>query len=114
MKVEEDRECTEGIASTPSPPYYAVIFTSLHSEDTRGYDEAAAHMEELAKLQPGFLGIESVRDGLGVTVSYWKDLESIKAWRAADQHVEARRQGRSTWYNAFRVRICRVEREYGT
>lgn len=70
-------------------------------------------MLELARCQPGFLGVESARDGLGITVSYWADLDSIRQWRAQVEHRQAQRLGRERWYSAFRVRIARVEREYG-
>jgi heme-degrading monooxygenase HmoA len=73
----------------------------------------AERMLELARCQPGFLGVESARDGLGITVSYWADLDSIRQWRAQVEHRQAQRLGRERWYSAFRVRIARVEREYG-
>jgi heme-degrading monooxygenase HmoA len=102
------------IASTPKPPYYAVIFTSLRSEGDNGYGEMADRMNELAAQQPGFLGIESVRDGLGITVSYWDSLEAIKHWKANLEHQEAQKSGRERWYSTFRIRIAKVEREYGS
>lgn len=101
------------IAQTPKPPYYAVIFTSLRTDGDQGYGETADRMLELAKEQPGYLGFESARDGLGITVSYWDSLESIRAWKANLEHREAQQKGRSTWYRSFRVRIAKVEREYG-
>lgn len=101
------------IAATPQPPYYAVIFTSLRTEGDNGYARMAERMVELARLQPGFLGMESARDDLGITVSYWADLESIKAWKANAEHQEAQVLGRRQWYSAFRTRICKVERDYG-
>ena len=101
-----------GIADTPEPPYYAVIFTSRLADD-EGYAETAARMAELAARQPGFLGMESVRDGLGLTVSYWRDLDSIAAWKNHVDHAEARHRGREDWYAAYRVRIARVDKEYG-
>jgi heme-degrading monooxygenase HmoA len=100
------------IASTPEPLYYAVIFSSVLTREDNGYGETAARMEELARQQPGFLGFESARDEIGITVSYWRDLESIKAWKAVSEHREAQRRGRQDWYQAYTVRICRVEREY--
>lgn len=99
------------IAKTPEPPYYAVIFTSLLSEDTIGYNEIAEEMVELGSQQVGFLGIESVRDGLGITVSYWRDLESIKNWRENAKHKLAQKKGFETFYQAFATRICKVERD---
>ena len=101
------------IASTPKPPYYAVIFTSVRAQADDDYAETAARMLELAAAQPGFLGVESVSRDLGITVSYWADLASIRAWRADAEHREAQRRGRELWYRHYRVRIARVGREYG-
>lgn len=100
------------IARTPAPPYYAVVFTSLRTEGDLGYGRMADTMEKLAATQPGFLGIESARDGLGITVSYWESLDSIAAWKRNAQHLVAQQRGRDTWYEEFKVRICRVERDY--
>lgn len=101
------------IAATPKPPYYAVIFTSLRTAGDNGYGAMADRMEELAAAQPGFLGIESARDGLGITVSYWESLEAIAAWKRNAEHLEAQRRGRTDWYSGFALRICKVERAYG-
>jgi heme-degrading monooxygenase HmoA len=101
------------IAKTPNPPYYAVIFSSLRSDDIEGYAETAARMVELAAQQPGFLGIESVREELGITVSYWSDLESIKNWKSVAEHRVAQKMGMEKWYSSYMTRIARVERDYG-
>ena len=101
------------IAETPEPPYYAVIFTSRHGDSLDGYREAAARMLELAAAQPGFLGVESAREDLGITVSYWADLESIRRWKAHAEHRAAQQTGIERWYSAYRVRVARVERDYG-
>jgi heme-degrading monooxygenase HmoA len=101
------------IAETPPPPYYAVIFTSLRTDGDNGYGEMAQKMVDLACKQPGFLGVESARDGVGITISYWADLDSIRAWKANVEHREAQTLGRKLWYSAFRTRICKVERDYG-
>jgi heme-degrading monooxygenase HmoA len=101
------------IAETPTPPYYAVVFTSVRTEIDEGYAEMAAAMDELAAKQPGYLGVESAREGVGITVSYWRDLESITAWKRAINHVAAQRLGRERWYATYRVRIALVERDYG-
>jgi len=98
-------------AQTPEPPYYAVIFTSLRSEGDEGYGEMAERMMELAACQEGFLGVESVRDGLGITVSYWRDRDSIERWKVDLEHREAQRLGRERWYRSYRIRIARVEEE---
>ncbi len=101
------------IASTPRPPYYAVIFSNELSNKTEGYEEMAEKMVNLAEKQPGFLGMESVRDGLGITISYWKNLESIKKWKAHTDHLAAQRKGREDWYTAYKTRIAFVDRDYG-
>ena len=100
------------IANTPEPPYYAVIFSSLRNDDIEGYAETAARMVELAALQPGFLGVESAREDLGITISYWSDLESIKKWKAHAEHLEAQRLGMTQWYSDYMTRIALVERDY--
>ncbi len=101
------------LAKTPKPPYFAVIFSSIRTEGDNGYGDMATRMVELASEQPGFLGVESARESMGVTVSYWQDLESIQAWKKNVEHCEARQLGREQWYSEFKVRISRVEREYG-
>ncbi|WP_417212899.1 antibiotic biosynthesis monooxygenase family protein [Bizionia sp.] len=93
-------------------PYYAVIFTSTQTDRIEGYSEMAEKMETLAKQQPGFIGIESARDGLGITVSYWESLDAIKNWKQESEHIIAQQKGREHWYNWYHVRICKVERKY--
>jgi heme-degrading monooxygenase HmoA len=101
------------IANTPTPPYYAVIFTSLRTDVNEGYADTAERMVELAAGQPGFLGVESARDGLGITVSYWESLEAIRAWKNNAEHKLAQKMGLEKWYSSYKTRICKVERDYG-
>jgi heme-degrading monooxygenase HmoA len=101
------------IAQTPQPPYYAVIFSSLRTDDTDNYQKTSDRMVELARQQPGYLGYESSREQLGITVSYWKSLEDIRNWKKNSEHLFAQRQGRERWYQAYKTRICKVERDYG-
>jgi heme-degrading monooxygenase HmoA len=102
----------ETIADTPSPPYFAVIFTSLRTADNNDYAVTAERMLELAADQPGFLGIESAREQLGITVSYWQSLEDIAGWRQHAEHQLAQANGRNRWYRAYQARIAKVERDY--
>jgi heme-degrading monooxygenase HmoA len=97
------------------PPYYAVIFTSQRNSVELGYAKTADRMVELAAQQTGYLGVESVRgtDGLGITVSYWRSLQDIAAWRRQSEHVQARDQGRADWYSHYALRVAKVERAYG-
>ena len=93
-------------------PYYAVIFTNTLTSADKGYAEMAIAMEELAKKQPGYLGFESARDGLGISVSYWESLEDIARWKSNTDHLLAQKKGIKDWYSWYKVRICLVEREY--
>lgn len=102
-------------ARTPPPPYYAVTFTSLRTPDEAGYDEMSERMVALAAQQPGYLGLESTRgpNGLGLTVSYWRGLDDIHAWKAVDEHRRAQQLGRARWYRAYKTRVSRIEYDYG-
>lgn len=97
----------------PQPPYYAVIFTSERTEGDKGYGKMAETMEELASIQPGFIGMESARDSqLGITVSYWESTEAIEAWKNHAMHRLAQQKGKVEWYQHYTVRISKVERAY--
>lgn len=101
-----------GIAKTPQPPYYAVIFASQRTEDDTGYGKMAEKMVELASEQKGFLGVESARDHeLGITVSYWESLDAIKNWKENAAHKIAQERGKKEWYKNFALRVCKVERD---
>jgi heme-degrading monooxygenase HmoA len=100
------------IAKTPSPPYYAVIFSSIRTEVDNGFKEMSDKMIELASRQDGFLGIETASEGIGITVSYWRDLDDVKKWKTNTEHSVARKKGRSDWYQSFKTRIAKVERDY--
>ncbi|MFV0378960.1 MAG: antibiotic biosynthesis monooxygenase family protein [Mangrovibacterium sp.] len=101
------------ISQTPVPPYYAVIFSSVRTPIDEGYSETAKLMLELAAEIDGFLGIESARNELGITVSYWRDLNAIARWRKQTDHQLAQQYGREKWYSAYKTRIALVERDYG-
>jgi heme-degrading monooxygenase HmoA len=99
-------------ATTPKPPYYAVIFTSVRHDGDNDYAETAKQMLELASKQAGFLGFETARQEIGISVSYWSTLEAIQTWNENARHRLAQNRAKD-WYKVFRVRVCRVEREYG-
>lgn len=100
------------MAKTPQTPYYAVIFTSIRTDNDNSYADMSQKMIDLAKQQDGFLGIESAREEIGITVSYWRDLDSIKKWKDNSEHTIAREKGREIWYKSFKTRIAKVERDY--
>jgi heme-degrading monooxygenase HmoA len=97
------------IANTPKPPYYAVIFTSIRTDVADGYNNMADEMLELAAQQEGFLGVESARNEVGITVSYWQNLAAIKKWKENSRHLLAQKYGREKWYEIYKVRICIIE-----
>ncbi len=92
--------------------YYAVIFTTKQTDHTEGYNKMADIMESLAKEQPGFIGIESARSELGITISYWDSLDAITQWKNNAKHLVAQRLGKEKWYEWYHLRICKIEREY--
>ncbi len=90
----------------------AVIFISKLKADAPGYAETARRMVELVKEMPGFLGMESWRDGQGrgVTISWWQSEEDIRRWRDHPAHARARQRGDVEWYADWHIQVCRVER----
>lgn len=102
-------------ATLPAPPYYVVCFSSTRTDGDNGYGTMADAMEQLARQQPGFLGLESTRDanGFGITNAYWTDETSIRNWKNLVDHLAAQRQGRAQWYSHYEVRVAKVERAYG-
>jgi len=108
-------QSTDAHTSLPQPPYYAVIFTSQRtSEDDAGYAAMADRMEQLARAQPGFVGIDSTKNssGFGITVSYWDSLDSIRAWHSNAEHQVAQLRGKEQWYESFQLHVSKVERNY--
>ena len=100
-----------GLAETPEPPYVAVVFSSVASDDHEGYAGTAARMLELAAEQPGYLGVEAAKQGIGITVSYWVDEAAAHAWGRVAEHAVAQREGRERWYADYRLRVATVTAE---
>lgn len=92
--------------------YYAVIFTSTRTDGDKGYSNMAQRMLQIAQQQVGFISVDSAREEIGITVSYWKDIESIKKWKENSEHKIAQQKGKTDWYKNYSVRIAKVEREY--
>jgi heme-degrading monooxygenase HmoA len=97
------------------PGAVAVIFVSQRSAiDPEGYAQAANQMAEAAARFPGYLGAHSARgeDGLGITVSYWADDQSARAWKADADHSSVRERGRAGWYDWYELIVAKVDRAY--
>jgi heme-degrading monooxygenase HmoA len=112
MTLTYRRNIMSEIVKTPNAPYYAVIFTSHRIKGDNGYCQMADRMVKVASQQPGFLGVESARESVGITVSYWSDKESIELWKRHAEHVMAQKQGTKIWYKEFKTRICKVESDH--
>ena len=100
----------------PPAPYYAVIFSSTLADDAEGYGAMADRMVALAREQEGFIDVESASrtsEGFGITVSYWRDLGSIKKWKAQSEHAAAQKMGRDAFYRSYRLRVARVRLRTG-
>ena len=106
----------DGMAHETNGSYYAVIFSSQRTSGDNGYNIMGEKMEQLAAQQPGFIGVESVRDssGSGITISYWESLEAISNWKNNQSHKVAQEKGMQNWYQNYTVKICKVEREYAS
>lgn len=100
------------LARTPEPPYVAVIFTAVRTPAEAGYDAVAAEMDRMAARQNGYLGHDSARSDVGITVSYWRDEDAARAWKQVAEHLSAQRRGRADWYVDYEVRIATVHRAY--
>lgn len=100
---------------TPPPPYHAVIFTSQRTAVDDGYTELNDELYQEALKFDGYIGAETLRnaEGFGVAVLYWRDEESIRQWARYAKHIRAKQTGKEIWYSGYRVRIAKVEREYG-
>ena len=87
----------------PSGSVAVMFVTRLKPEAyDDGYEQTSDRMVELVKEQPGFLGAESARgdDGFGITISYWKDDHSVRAWRENPEHAIAMQKA-TGWYDVY-------------
>ncbi|MEV6244684.1 antibiotic biosynthesis monooxygenase [Streptomyces sp. NPDC051742] len=105
---------TPKLVADIQPPYYTAVFTSVRPEAPEGYSETSSRMQEIVRDVPGFLGYEAARTpgGIGITVAYFRDLESLDAWRLDTEHQAAKAYGREHWYESYSVHIGKVERSY--
>ena len=93
----------------------AVIFCAQRTgDDEAAYQAAAAMMSTLAAEQPGYLGQDHARsdEGMGITVSYWRDDKCARAWRDHPVHKTIREQGRDKWYSEYSLHVTSVTRAY--
>ena len=104
----------EKITKTPPPPYVCAVFTSIRTDIDEGYEKMNDNLFKEIYTISGYLGNESFRDknGFGINVSYWKDINSLKNWRDNQLHIKAQTFGKTKWYKEYKLRISKVQRDY--
>jgi heme-degrading monooxygenase HmoA len=91
-----------------------VLFRSklVPTASNDGYDEMANEMDDLARTMPGFIDVKSFKaeDGERLTVVWWQDEETLRAWREQARHRVAQRTGRERWYEYYKLDVAEVIR----
>jgi heme-degrading monooxygenase HmoA len=84
----------------------------LSGVDGKGYDAMAEEMEKLARSHDGFVDVKAYTadDGERLTLVWWRDRESLRAWAENLRHREAQRQGRDRWYAFYKLEVAEVVR----
>ncbi|MEO7577960.1 MAG: antibiotic biosynthesis monooxygenase [Massilia sp.] len=96
----------------------AVIFEVLPSEGRAGeYFDTAAGLRARLEQVDGFISIERfaslTQPGKLLSLSFWRDEESVRAWRCGDAHRAAQARGREGVFAEYRLRVAQVLRDYG-
>ena len=92
---------------------FAVIFRAKPGQQDEKYNQTVARMRELAFDKYGCLEFIAANDGAQeITISYWKDEQSIKNWKNDSEHLLAQELGRSKWYESYSVQLVEIKREY--
>ncbi|MFM9271429.1 antibiotic biosynthesis monooxygenase family protein [Halomonas elongata] len=96
----------------------AVIFEAQPRPDQRQrYLDIAAELKPLLEGVDGFISIERFQsladaDRL-LSLSFWRDEQAVIEWRRLEAHRAAQQAGRRSVFADYRLRIARVERDYG-
>ena len=96
----------------------AVIFEVIPASGKKDeYLTIAAELKSVLEKIEGFISVErfqSINDpGKMLSLSFWKDEESIKQWRNTEMHRLAQSKGRESVFTDYRLRIANVNRDYG-
>jgi heme-degrading monooxygenase HmoA len=96
----------------------AVIFeVEPHPEHREGYLGTAASLRPILEKMDGFISIERfeslVNPGKILSLSFWRDEESVQRWREVEAHRAAQSAGRKTMFADYRLRVAAVIRDYG-
>ncbi|MBI6550488.1 antibiotic biosynthesis monooxygenase family protein [Xenorhabdus lircayensis] len=96
----------------------AVIFeVEIAENQSKRYFDTAAAIRPLLNTIPGFISVERFQslnhNNKYLSLSYWRDEESIKQWRNTYQHQEAQALGRNGVFADYRLKVAAVIRDYG-
>ena len=90
-----------------------LFFSRLTPEAGEEYVATDQRLMELARSAPGFVDVKSftAADGERLTIVWWKDLETLRAWREDPEHRKAQAKGRALWYRYYDVEVAEMVRE---
>lgn len=92
---------------------YVVIFRAVLRNPDDEYSRIAARLRELALQQFNCIEFVAAMEGANeIALSYWHSEADIKAWKAYAEHAMAQELGRERWYEAYRVQVAQIERDY--
>jgi len=89
-----------------------VLFRSKLVPEPDGYAEMAEEMETLARSMPGFIDVKAYKaeDGERLTVVWWEDETTLRAWRTHARHLVAQQTGRERWYEYYDMNVATIVR----
>jgi heme-degrading monooxygenase HmoA len=99
-------------------PMIAVIFEVYPADGRReAYLDIAALLRPELERQDGFISVERFESlttpGKMLSLSIWRDEESVRNWRCFGKHRDAQRAGRGGVFSDYRLRVAGVIRDYG-
>jgi heme-degrading monooxygenase HmoA len=99
-----------------SDSHVVCIFRSVRTDhSTTEYEEWSTRMDELVVTMPGYIGHTSFRDGAsgtGVTISYFRSMADLVAWKHVPEHLEAQALGRAAFYTEYEIEVAEIVRHY--
>lgn len=88
---------------------YAVIFKAKVRDVDEEYFSMAKKMRKMAFEDYGCIDFISVcEENTEISISYWKDLESIKIWKEDKEHLKAQELGKTKWYESYTIEITEI------
>jgi heme-degrading monooxygenase HmoA len=89
-----------------------LLRSRLTAEAGDDYHHMAAETLETAREMPGFIEYKAFRadDGERISVIWWKDMETLAAWRNHPRHRVAQKAGRDRWYENYNIEVAEVVR----